>query len=232
MGVIGTGILEAVKMLTTADPEVLEITARTLRVSGTASVISVLLGIPLGTYFALKSFTGRNLMISFINLGMGFPPVVVGLITWLFLSRNGPLGFLGMIYNPSAMVVAQTVIATPIVTGFTIAAIQSINPKMPLQIRALGANRLQFLWLLLREARFGLLAAVIAGFGRTISEVGASMMVGGNVRHVTRVLTTAIALDVSKGNFELATALGIVLLLLSFLITAILTVVQQHRRQP
>ncbi len=232
MSFIGTGIAEALRMLVTGNKEVLEITWRTFQVSGTATLISVLIGVPIGTFLALKGFFGRNLVISVVNLGMGLPPVVVGLVTWLCLTRYGPLGFLGLLYTPTAMVVAQAIIASPIVAGFTIAAIQSINPKMRLQILALGANRLQFLLLLLREARLGLLAAVIAGFGGVISEVGASIMVGGNIKGYTRVLTTAIALEVSKGSFELATALSIILLLLAFLITAVLTSIQQHRRQP
>ncbi|MGB9791076.1 MAG: ABC transporter permease [Thermacetogeniaceae bacterium] len=232
MGIIATGLAEALKMLVTGNREVLEITWRTLQVSGTATLISVLIGIPVGTFLALKGFFGRNLVISVVNLGMGLPPVVVGLVTWLCLMRYGPLGFLGLLYTPTAMVIAQAIIASPIVAGFTIAAIQSIDPKMRLQILALGANRLQFLLLLLREARLGLLAAVIAGFGGVISEVGASIMVGGNIKGYTRVLTTAIALEVSKGEFELATALSIILLLLTFVITAALTSIQQHRRQP
>lgn len=231
MGVIGSGIIEALKLLVTGDPEVMEITLRTLQVSGTATLISVILGVPFGIFLALNRFWGRSLLVSLVNFGMGLPPVVVGLITWLCLARYGPLGFLGLLYTPAAMIIAQAVIASPLVAGFTVAAIQSVNPKMHLQILALGANRVQFIWLLLREARLGILAAVIAGFGGVISEVGASIMVGGNIRGETRVLTTAIALEVSKGRFELATALSIILLLLSFLITAILTGIQQHRRQ-
>lgn len=230
MGVIGEGIITALKMLITGDPEVLEITLRTFQVSGTATLISVLIGVPAGALLALNRFLGRGLVVSLVNFGMGLPPVVVGLITWLCLTRHGPLGFLGLLYTPAAMIIAQAIIASPIVAGFTVAALQSVNPKMRLQILALGANRLQFLWLLLREARLGLLAAVIAGFGGVISEVGASIMVGGNVKGLTRVLTTAIALEVSKGRFELAAALSMILLLLSFTITAILTGIQQHRR--
>lgn len=232
MGAISEGFSEALRMLATGDPEVLEITLRTLQVSGLATLISVLIGIPVGVFLALKRFPGRNLVISLVNLGMGLPPVVVGLITWLLLTRYGPLGYLGLLYTPAAMVIAQAIIASPIVAGFTVAAIQSLNPKMHYQILALGANKLQFIWLLLREARLGLLAAVIAGFGGVISEVGASLMVGGNVKGLTRVLTTAISLEVSKGRFELAMALSIILLALSFLITASLTVLQQQRRQP
>lgn len=232
MSIIGTGLIEAVKLLAKGDPEVLDITIRTLQVSGTATLISVLIGIPAGTALALKRFHARGLVVSLVNLGMGLPPVVVGLITWLFLTRYGPLGDYNLLYTPTAMVIAQAIIASPLVAGFTLAAIQSLTPKMRLQILALGANRLQFIWLLLREARLGLLAAVIAGFGGVISEVGASIMVGGNIKGMTRVLTTAITLEVSKGDFELATALSIILLLLTFIITAILTGIQQNRRQP
>lgn len=232
MGVIGQGLIEAARMLLTWDPEVQEVTFLTLRVSGLATLISVVLGVPIGVFLALKRFPGRGAVISLVNFGMGLPPVIVGLVTWLLLTRYGPLGFLGLLYTPTAMVIAQAIIAFPLVAGFTLAAIQSLNPKLRLQILALGANRWQFIWLLLREARLGLLAAVIAGFGGVISEVGASMMVGGNVKGLTRVLTTAISLEVSKGRFELATALSVILLILSFLITAVLTTLQQHRRQP
>ncbi|MDI3280334.1 MAG: ABC transporter permease [Bacillota bacterium] len=232
MGALGEGLVEAIKMLVTGDPEVLEISLRTLQVSGLATLISVAIGIPVGVFLALKRFWGRELAVSLVNFGMGLPPVVVGLVTWLCLTRYGPLGFLGLLYTPTAMIIAQAIIASPIVAGFTVAAIQSLNPKMHYQILALGANRVQFVWLLLREARLGLLAAIIAGFGGVISEVGASIMVGGNVKGSTRVLTTAISLEISKGRFELATALSIILLAISFLITALLTKLQQHRRQP
>ncbi|MGE5553022.1 MAG: ABC transporter permease [Betaproteobacteria bacterium] len=232
MGVIGEGLVQALKMLVTGDPEVWDITLRTLQISGLATVISVLLGVPVGVVLGLKRFAGRGFAATLVNFGMGLPPVIVGLVTWLCFTRYGPLGFLGLLYTPTAMVTAQAIIAFPLVAGFTMAAIQSLNPRLGLQILALGADRLQYLWLILREARLGLLAAVIAGFGGVISEVGASMMVGGNVKGLTRVLTTAIALEVSKGRFELATALSVILLLLSFAITALLTALQQHRRQP
>lgn len=230
MGVYWQGLLEAVRLLFSGDPEVLEIIFRTLHVSGTATLIGLLIGLPLGTFLALASFPGRKLVVSIVNLGMGLPPVVVGLSVWLTLSRYGPLGILGLLYSPTAMIVAQVIIAAPIITGFTIAAIQSLNPKIRLQILALGASRLQLLWLLLREARLGLLAAVIAGFGGAISEVGASMMVGGNLKGSTAVLTTAIVLEVGKGRWEIATALSIILLLLAFGITAVLTTAQQRGR--
>jgi tungstate transport system permease protein len=231
LNVVGEGLIEAGRLLLTGDPEVIEITLRTLQVSGTATCISVLIGVPIGTVLALTRFFGRGFVIALTNFGMGLPPVVVGLATWLSLTRYGPLGFLGILYTPTAMIIAQAVLASPIVAGFTLAAIQSISPKLRLQMLALGASRLQYLWLLLREARLGILAAVIGGFGGVISEVGASMMVGGNVRGYTRVLTTATVLEVSKGKFELATALSIILLLVAFGITAGLSYLQQRGKQ-
>lgn len=230
MGVYWQGFLEAMRLLFSGNRDVMEIIFRTLQVSGTATLIGLLIGLPLGTFLALVSFPGRKLAVSVINFGMGLPPVVVGLGVWLTLSRYGPLGILGLLYTPTAMIVAQVIIAAPIITGFTIAAIQSLNPKIRLQILALGASRLQLLWLLLREARLGLLAAVIAGFGGAISEVGASMMVGGNLAGSTRVLTTAIVLEVNKGYWETAAALSIILFILAFGITAALTTAQQRGR--
>jgi len=224
------GLTEAARLLLQGNPEVLEIIYRTLQVSGIATLISVLIGLPAGTFLALAHFPGKRFVISIINFAMGLPPVVVGLWVWLTLCRYGPLGFLGLLYTPAAMIFAQSIIASPIVTGFTIAAIQSLNPKIRLQILALGASRWQLLLLLLWEARLGLLAAVIAGFGGVISEVGASIMVGGNLKGYTMVLTTATVLEVNKGNYELATAFSIILLLLAFLITAFLTAAQQRGR--
>jgi len=230
MDLILEGIRQAFFLITTLDPEVLGITLLSLKISGTATLISLFIGVSTGTVVALTRFPGRRLLVSLINTGMGLPPVVVGLWVWLTLSRYGPLGFLGLLYTPTAMVIAQAIIASPIVTGFTIAAIQSLNPKIRLQILALGASRLQLLWLLLREARLGLLAAVIAGFGGVISEVGASIMVGGNLKGSTMVLTTATVLEVNKGNYEIATAFSIILLTLAFGITAFLTTAQQRGR--
>jgi tungstate transport system permease protein len=231
LDVIGDGFLEAGRLLATFDPDVISITLRTLQVSCTATLISVLLGIPVGTVLALTQFWGRGLLVAVINFGMGLPPVVVGLATWLCLTRYGPFGALGLLYTPTAMIIAQAVIASPIVAGFSLAAIQSVNPKLRLQMLAFGATRMQYLCLLLWEARLGILASIIAGFGGVISEVGASLMVGGNVRGYTRVLTTATVLEVSKGKFELATALSIILLLLTFVIMSLLSYLQQRGRQ-
>jgi len=191
---ISSGFVEAFRLLVTLDPEVLEISSRTLQVSGIATFISVIIGLPVGTALALTRFFGRGLLVSVVNFGMGLPPVVVGFVTWLLLLRYGPLGALGILYSPTAMIIAQAVIASPIVTGFTLVAVQSIDPKLRLQILSLGTTRLQYLLLLLWESRPGILAAIIAGFGRDLGEVGASMMVGGNIRGYTRVLTTATVL--------------------------------------
>jgi tungstate transport system permease protein len=232
MPVISEGLKEAVRLLVTLDPEVMGITLRTIQVSGTGTLISVLIGIPVGAFLALKTFFGRGFLVSLVNFGMGLPPVVVGLATWLALTRYGPLGMLGLLYSPTAMIIAQAIIASPIVAGLTLAAIQSVNPKLRLQMIALGATKFQYLLLNLWEARLGILAAVIAGFGGVISEVGASMMVGGNVRGYTRVLTTATVLEVSKGRFELAAALSFILLTLTFMIVWILSYLQQRGKRP
>lgn len=227
MGVMLEGFLEAIRLLFTFDADVINITLRTLQVTGIATSLSVLIGIPVGTVLALTRFPGRGLLVSLVNFGMGLPPVVVGLATWLCLTRYGPLGVFDLLYTPTAMVIAQAIIASPIVAGFSLAAIQSVNPKMRLQLVAFGTTRLQYLLLLIWEARLGILASIIAGFGGVISEVGASMMVGGNIRGYTRVLTTATVLEVSKGRFELATALSVILLLLTFCIMALLSHLQQ-----
>jgi len=230
MDMIWEGLSKAIQMLLAGDQSVLQITWFTLRVSGTATLISLLIGIPVGLMLAFKAFPGRNIVISFVNMGMGLPPVVVGLWVSLFLWRSGPFGFLDLIYTPTAIIIAQAVIASPIVTGFCMAAIGQLNPKIRLQILALGASRWQLYWLLIKEARLGLLAAVIAGFGGVISEVGASMMVGGNIMGQTRTLTTATVMEVNKGNFDIGIALSVILLVLAYLVTFILTVLQQRGR--
>lgn len=229
MDMILNGIAKAFKILVTLNPEVLEVTFLTFKVSGTATLISVLIGIPIGCLLALSKFPGRNFLVSLSNFGMGLPPVVVGLWVSIFLWRSGPFGFLNIIYTPYAMIIAQAIIASPIVTSFTLAAIQQINPRIRLQLTALGANRIQMMKYLIKEAKLGLLAAIMAGFGGVISEVGASQMVGGNIKGMTRVLTTATVMEVSKGDFDYAIALSILLLLLAYFITAILTSIQQGR---
>jgi tungstate transport system permease protein len=230
MDLILEGIKKAFWLLITFDPEVMSITFLSLQVSGSATLISLFIGISIGTTVALSKFPGRRIVVSLINTGMALPPVVVGLFVTIFLWRNGPLGVLGVLYTPTAMIIAQTVIATPIVMGITLAAIQQLPQKLRLQILALGATRIQMVWILIKEARLPLLAAVMAGFGGVISEVGASIMVGGNIKGYSRVLTTATVMETSRGNFEIAIALGIILLLLAYFINLILTQIQQRER--
>lgn len=227
MEVIWDGIAEAFLLIVRGDPEIWAITWLTLKVSGIATGISLLIGLPLGTWLALRKFTGRGCLFSFINTGMAFPPVVIGLWVSIFLWRSGPLGYLGLIYTPTAMAIAQTIIATPIVIGLTIAAMQQLNPYLRVQLLGLGASRLQVTFALWRESRLLLLAALMAGFGSVISEVGASMMVGGNIKDQTRVLTTAIVLETSRGRFTIAIALGFILLLIAYMVNYILTSIQQ-----
>ncbi|MDN5346493.1 MAG: tungstate transport system permease protein [Clostridia bacterium] len=230
MGVVWEGLAQAFKLLISFDPEVLEIVWLTLKVCGAATLISILIGVPVGTFLALYRFPGRRLAISLVNTFMGLPPVVVGIWVSFLLWRTGPLGRLGLIYTPVAMIIAQSVIASPLVAGLSMAALQQLPPKLRLQILALGASPWQALLTMLKEARLGLLAAVIAGFGGVISEVGAAMMVGGNILHYTRVLTTATVLAVSRGEFDLALALSFILLGMAFTVTAALTILQQGRR--
>jgi tungstate transport system permease protein len=224
------GIYKAFYLLFTLDPEVLGVTLLSLQISGTATLISLFVGISVGTTVALAEFPGRKFVVSLINTGMGLPPVVVGLFVTIFLWRNGPLGFLEILYTPAAMILAQAVIATPIVMGITLAAVQALPKNLRLQILALGATRIQMVWILVKEAKLPLLAGVMAGFGGVISEVGASIMVGGNIKGYSRVLTTATVMETSRGNFDIAIALGIILLLLAYLINLVLTHIQQRER--
>jgi tungstate transport system permease protein len=224
------GVRKAFWLLITFDPEVMGIAILSLKVSGIATLVSLLIGVAVGAVVALTRFPGRRLVVSLINTGMGLPPVVVGLFVSIFLWRSGPLGFLELLYTPVAIIIAQAVIATPIVMGITLAAMQQLPKKLRLQILALGATRLQLLWILIREARLPLLAAVMAGFGGVISEVGASIMVGGNIKGYSRVLTTATVMETSRGNFDMAIALSIILLMLAYAVNLILTHVQQRER--
>lgn len=214
------------------DSEIFQITLLSLQVSLLATAISLFIGLPFGTWLALGNFRGRSFILSIINTGMALPPVVVGLVVAMTLWRSGPLGDLKLIYTPAAIVIAQTVIAAPVVTGLTAAALEALDPRLGQQLLGLGASRPQMIWLLWREARLPLLAALMAGFGSVISEVGASMMVGGNIKGQTRVLTTAIVLETGKGDFGAALALSALLLVLTYLINLALTWIQQrgHRK--
>jgi len=223
------GIIKAFELIVTFDPEVLGITWLSLKISGTATFISLFIGVSIGTAVALNNFFGKKFVISLINTGMGLPPVVVGLFVTMLIWRSGPFGFLEILYTPYAMIIAQAIIATPIVMGISLASIQNLPPNLRLQILSLGASRLQMVWILIKEAKLPLLAAVMAGFGGVISEVGASIMVGGNIKGYSRVLTTATVMETGKGNFDIAIALGIILLILAFIINSMLTHIQQRQ---
>ena len=207
--------------------DIFEITLLSLQVSTIATLISLLIGLPFGTWLALGNFRGRSFLLSIVNTGMALPPVVVGLVVAMTLWRSGMLGGLKLIYTPAAIIIAQTVISAPVVMGLTAAALEALDPRLKQQLLGLGASQMQMIWMLWREARLPLLAALMAGFGSVISEVGASMMVGGNIKGQTRVLTTAIVLETSKGEFERALALSALLLILTYLINLALTLIQQ-----
>jgi tungstate transport system permease protein len=224
------GIIKAVELLASGNSDVFQVMALTLTVSGIATAISVSLGVPLGLWLALKDFSGKQVLTSLVNFGMGLPPVVVGLVVSLFLWRYGPLGNLNLMYTPTAMIFTQAIIALPIVASLSLAAILSINQKLRWQLLSMGATPWQANWLLIKEARLGLMAAVIAGFGRIISEVGASMMVGGNIKGQTRVLTTAIVMEVGKGNYDIAIAISLILLLIAYSIIMFLTILQYDKQ--
>jgi tungstate transport system permease protein len=230
MDVIWDALGDAFNLLISGDAETFEIIALSLRISLTATVIAFALGLPLGMLLAFGRFRGRRLALATVHTGMGMPPVVVGLIVTVALWRSGPLGGLDLLYTPSAMIVAQAAIGTPLVAGISAAALQQVDPDFRVQMQALGASRLRSLWAVAVEARLPLLAAVMAGFGAAVSEVGAAMMVGGNIAGETRVLTTAAVLETSKGNLALAVALGLILLLLAFAVNLVLTLAQQRGR--
>jgi tungstate transport system permease protein len=225
---IWRGTVQAIRLILQGDPDVMRIMWLSIRVSGVATLLSLGLGIPLGAVLGLTRFPGRGLALSVVNTGMALPPVVVGLFVSIFLWRSGPLGFLELLYTPTAIVIAQLVLAFPIVTGLTVAALQQLDPRLSMQLVALGASRVQVVAQLLWEARLAMLAAVMAAFGAVISEIGASMMVGGNILNYTRVLTTATVLETAKGNFDVAIALSVILLGLTFLINWALTAIQQR----
>ncbi|HZP35503.1 MAG TPA: ABC transporter permease [Methylomirabilota bacterium] len=229
MSLFVEGVVQAIRLLLGGDPDVWQITWLSIQVSATATALSLLVGVPLGALLALARFPGRAVAVSLVNTGMGLPPVVVGLFVTILLWRNGALGALELLYTPTAMVVGQLVIAAPIVTGLTLAAVQQVPEAFRLQLLGLGASQSQMIWMLLREARLPMLAAVMAGFGGVISEVGASMMLGGNLKGSTRVLTTATVLETGKGNFDVAIALSVILLAITFLVNWALSWIQQRR---
>lgn len=210
------GFLEAIRLILTLDPELMRIVALSLQVTGAALVVSAILGIPLGCWLGLHRFIGRRLVIAFLYTGMGLPPVVVGLFVYLLLSHSGPLGALNWLFTPKAMFIAQVIISFPLVTGFTMAAVMGVDPNLRQQVLSLGATTRQATLAVIAEARLGILVSIVAGFGSIISEVGAVMLVGGNIQGATRVLTTAIVLQTRQGHFDQAIALSLVLLGIAF----------------
>lgn len=220
---------EAARLLFELSPELVDVVVRSLRVSGSAVLLGILIGMPIGVAVGLGRFPGRQIAVALIHTGFALPPVVVGLFVYMVLSRSGPLGSLELLFTPTAMIIAQALLAAPYVAGITLAAVQAVPPDVRLQARALGASPMRALWTHMREARIGIGAAVIAGFGAVISEVGAVMMVGGNILGETRVMTTAIVLETRRGNFAVAIALGLVLLAIAFAVNLALTRLQQGR---
>ena len=232
MDSITQGIIRAFELIFHLNAELFGIILLSLKVSGLALVIATLLGLPFGAALGLKRFPGRDLAVSAVNTLMGLPPVVVGLFVYLILSRKGTLGFLGLLYSPSAMIIAQTILAIPIVTALCQSAIVNVDPLIRQASRTLGATQRQETLAIIHEARYGIISAIVAAFGRVMAEVGAILIVGGNIAGYTRVMTTTIALETDKGNFELALALGIILLLLSFAVNAALHAIQRKGMAP
>ena len=229
MDLIWDGLREAVRLIATGDGDLFAIAVRSLFVSGISTLLSLAVGFSIGALLALTRFPGRSAMVALVNAGMGLPPVVVGLAVTVMLWRSGPLGDLRMLYSVRAMILAQLVIATPVVAALTLSALQSLSPNLRLQVLSLGASRYQTLFMLLVEARLAILAAVMAGFGAVISEVGASIMVGGNIHGQTQVLTTAIVQENGRGHFDVAIALSIILLAIIFAVNLVLSLAQQRR---
>jgi tungstate transport system permease protein len=222
---------EAWRLLTTGDDDVYAITLRTALITGSSTLVATLIGVPAGLTIALAQFPGQRTLVTLANAGTGVPPVVAGLVVAMLLWRSGPLGQLGLIYTPGAIVIAQALIATPIIMAVTSASVMSLSPDLKFQVRAMGANDVQYLWLIAREARLPLAVAIMAGFGAVISEVGASMMVGGNLSGETRMLTTAAVLEVSRGRFGAGLAFGLILVALVIIVSVALTAVQHRSRR-
>lgn len=216
MDFMADGFIKALQLIVTLDREVFGIALISLKVSGIAIMLASIVGIPLGFTIGINEFLGKKTLTLILNTLVALPTVVVGLLVYAVLSRQGPLGVLGLLFTPIAMIMGQFILALPIVTMLTLSAVHGLDPRVKTTALTLGANPLQVGWSLLREAKYGIMAAVILGFGRVITEVGSAIMVGGNIRGYTRNITTAIALETAKGNFELCVALGIILLIVAF----------------
>lgn len=226
----GQAFATAFRLIAAFDPDLMQIVGLSLRVSLTAVALSALIGLPLGTAVAAFRFPGRRAVTLLLNTAMGLPPVVIGLIVYLILSRSGPLGVLGLLFTPAAMVVAQTVLIVPIVAALTRQTVEDLLEEYDDVLRVMGTGPLRTLGTLLSEGRWSLLTTVLAGFGRASAEVGAVMIVGGNIEHVTRVMTTAIALETSKGDLPLALGLGVILMTLSLAVNLAAALVRETRR--
>jgi tungstate transport system permease protein len=226
MASFSTILGEAVSLILARDPAVLEIIGLSLQVTLTAVLLACLIGLPLGAVVGAFRFPGRIVLVVLMNTLMGLPPVVVGLVVYLMLSAAGPLGVLGLLYTPTAMIIAQTILVTPIIAALTRQVVEDLHIEYADHFATLGVGPLDRVLALLWDARYSLLTVALAGFGRAVAEVGAVLIVGGNINHVTRVMTTTIALETSKGNLELALALGLILLLLAVLVNALLMAVR------
>jgi tungstate transport system permease protein len=222
-----SGFSQAIRLIFSFDRELYSIVFLSLKVSGGALLLAAFIGLPVGSVIGLKKFLGRDFIISLLNTFMGLPPVVVGLVLYLILSRSGPLGFMGILYSPFAMIIAQTLLAAPIVAALSHSSIIGVDDVVRKSAITLGATQLQAAVKVIAEARYGIMAAIIAAFGRVAAEVGAILIVGGNIAGYTRVMTTTIALETDKGNFELALALGIVLISIALCINIILHIMQK-----
>lgn len=227
MGIFVDGIINAIKMIVSFNPEVISITLLSLRVSLTATLVSAIFAIPLAAFIGFNKFFGKKLTVNLIYTFMGLPPVVVGLLVYIILSRQGVLGGLDLLYTPIAMIIAQSVLVIPIITGVSLSAINGVSNVFKETAISLGATKFQQAVQIIKEAKYGIVTALVTGFGAAISEVGAIILVGGNIRFHTRALTTAIVLETRKGDFELAIALGVILVGMAFLINYILTHLQE-----
>ncbi len=224
------GIVQAIILIFTFDREVWFTVFLSVGVSGTAAMIAALIGLPIGSYMGLRKFKGKTPITNLLNTFMGFPPVIMGLLVFLLLSKSGPLGSLGLLYTPSAMIIAQILLASPIVAGTTKAAIESVDPSLKETILSLGATEIELWWELVKDAKKNIIAGILVGFGQSISEVGAVMIVGGNIRWQTRVFTTSIVLQTQMGQFGMAMALGIILITVAFILNFALTHLQTEKK--
>jgi len=227
MNEIIQGFVEAIELIFSLNPEVIEITVRSLYVSLSATAFASIIALPAGAYIYFNEFRGKRAVINLLQTLYALPTVIVGLAVYLMISRSGPFGFLGMLHTPQGMIVAQTILIIPLITGLTVSALSGIDREMRYTIISLGSSQLQSITTILREAKFAILAAVLLGFGRAIAEVGTVMLIGGNIRGLTRVLTTTIALNTSMGNFSLSIALGIILLGVALVVNVVLNLVQR-----